>query len=298
MKKILERSICVVLAMCMIITMMVCDIDLVKAEVPADRFDISHDENKYEIQWASRRKVSIYSKHDSWWGAVNVGDYLGNAILKTYYLMPLEELEGECYGIAGCQVIMNPVDIEGTKLTGMSQYAMFGLSTVNEDSRVCSPTATLINAVATENKTTSGSMDIAAGLEYNFKSKAWAASGNVNLGTGWSSTSSYTYNISNVILTQKKQNGDFATWAFDYKSKDGNATWNAFLCSSSEFMGQVVYVLDAPPYIEYMPTGRPTLIKYDIRFGAGNAGTGKVESNWVDGDRSLGTISEIKSITW
>ena len=119
--------------------------------------------------------------------------------------------------------------------------------------------------------------------------------GNVDLNLAYSSSVTSQYNVKNVILTQTNNDGKgYATWAYDYKAKQGNAQLNAFLCSSSAFSGQVVYMLDSKIVIgandcSYILTGRHDHIKYKIIFGAGD-GT-NVFSNWVDGNRHLGIIS-------
>lgn len=127
----------------------------------------------------------------------------------------------------------------------------------------------------------------------NIKSEA---SGQFSFGTTWGSSSSYTYNKTNVNLTQKSKNGDYASWKYDYKSKDEDVTWNAYLMSSSKVAGQVVYRLNSKPTYSNRAKNIPTKIYYDIRFGAGDSSTGEVANRLgpsTNRDMSImtGTIS-------
>lgn len=108
--------------------------------------------------------------------------------------------------------------------------------------------------------------------------------------------------MSNVVLTQKDNNRvdangcGYAAWKYDYISKDGDKTWNAYLMSSSKVAGQVVYRLDLNPTNGNRVKNIPTKIYYDIRFGAGKTSNGKVAnrmgaSSNRDMSIATGTIS-------
>lgn len=238
-----------------------------------DKYSISYDDSKYKIYWSSRKKIVFNSQYGSTWLDLDKGDKLGTATIKAYYLEPLKSIGGEYYAMAGCQVSMDPVDLSDN-VTGMSQLAEFKIGTRNPESRTCSPTVAILNAQLQKSKSSSGSFTAGTGL--TFGSNTWKPTSDYKLGTSWGAVSTYTHNISNVTLIQKKDNNGAASWRYDYKSKDENLEWNAYLMSSSAVAGQVVYRLDKKPTKSNRMENIPVGIQYDIRFGAGDSITGDV----------------------
>ena len=140
------------------------------------------------------------------------------------------------------------------------------------------------------------SFDAGTGLKYNTANRGWEVSSDFNFATTWGASSTYTYNKTNVNLTQKNKNNDYASWKYDYKSKDEDLTWNAYLMSSSKVAGQVVYDLGCKPTSSNRTKNIPTKIYYDIRFGAGDSISGEVANRLgpsTNRDMSIktGTIS-------
>lgn len=154
--------------------------------------------------------------------------------------------------------------------------ADFRIKTINEDSRVCSPTVEILEIQESKTTSSSNSFTAGTGVKYNFSKKSWEASCQRGFSKSWGSSSTYTYNKTNVNLIQKNKNGDYASWKYDYISKDRNVTWNAYLMSSSKVAGQVVYRLNSKPTDSNRVKNIPTKIYYDIRFGAGDSSTGEV----------------------
>lgn len=229
MKRILKNMIFLAITGIILITMIMCK-DIVRAtggnyiisESSLNRKAVvSYDESKYQIYWTARVKITSRNQYGSGWSNLDEGDVLGTATINTYYLEPKEsEEDGGYYAIAGCQVRMEPEEVDGN-VKGMSQMAEFGLATENEDSRLCFP----------------------------------------SIGT---------FDEPNIIFIQKDKNGDFASWSYDYKSKDGDVKCNSYLMSPNEVDGQVKFrINDKSNYI-------PGEMCYNIRFGAGNVDTGKV----------------------
>lgn len=302
MKKLIKKCLSITLVVCVMASMMIVDVSLANAATfsttpssPDDKFVVSYDSSKYTIYWVSRKKITSKSQYGSMWWNLDEDDKLGTATIRTYYLEPKSSVGGYYYAIAGCQVSMDPVDVAGD-VTGMSQLADFRIKTINEDSRVCSPTVEVLEIQASNTTSSSKSFTAGTGLKYNTANKSWEASGQFSFGTTWGSSSSYTYNKTNVNLTQKSKNGDYASWKYDYKSKDEDVTWNAYLMSSSKVAGQVVYRLNSKPKYSNRAKNIPTKIYYDIRFGAGDSSTGEVANRLgpsTNRDMSImtGTIS-------
>lgn len=284
MKVLLKKCLCMALVMCMIVPMMMFDASVVGAEEKKfstskgadDKYYVSYDSSKYKIYWVSRKKVTARSQYGSMWSDLDKDDKLGTATIRAYYLEPKSAVDGSSYyAMAGCQISMDPEDVAGD-VSGMSQMAHIKIKTPNEDSRVCSPTVEVLNVQASKTASSSTSFTAGTGLKYNTSTKNWEASGQLSFGSTWGSSSSYTYNRTNVNLTQKNKNGDYASWNYDYKSKDEDVTWNAYLFSSSKVAGQVVYRLNSRPTDSNRTKNIPTKLSYDIRFGAGDISTGEV----------------------
>lgn len=284
MKKLLKKCVCMTLVVCMMASMMISDASIVNAEEKKfsntsrsqdDKYYVSYDSSKYTIYWVSRKTVTLKSQYGSMWWDLDEGDTLGTATIRAYYLEPKSAVEGYYYAMAGCQISMDPQDVAGD-VSGMSQLSHIKIDTINEDSRVCSPTVNLLNIQASKSTSSSKSFTAGTGVKYNFSTKSWEASGQFSFGSTWGSSSSYTYNKTNVNLTQKNKNGNYASWNYDYKSKDEDVTWNAYLFSSSKVAGQVVYRLNGKPTYSNRANNVPEAISYDIRFGAGDVVTGEV----------------------
>lgn len=79
-----------------------------------------------------------------------------------------------------------------------------------------------------------------------------------------------------IIFIQQTKNGEYASWRYDYKSKEGDIEWNKYFISPSKVVGQVEYRLDE----KYTPQTKllymPAEVYYEIRFGAEDSSNGKV----------------------
>lgn len=245
------------------------------ANSPDDKFVVSYDSKKYKIYWVGRKTITFRSQYGSMWRNLDEDDKLGTATIRTYYLEPKKAVNKKYYAIAGSQVSMDPIDVAGD-VTGMSQMADIRIKTINADSRVCSPTVQILNIQASNTNSKSSNFTAGTGVTYKTGTKSWEATGKFDFSSSWGSSSTYTYNMTNVNLTQKNKNGAYASWRYDYKSKDENVTWNAYLMSSSKVAGQVVYRLEEAPTEDNRASCIPTSIYYDIRFGAGDSVTGEV----------------------
>lgn len=284
MKKLLKKCVCMTLVVCMMASMMISDASIVNAasfsttpSSPDDKFYVSYDSSKYTIYWVSRTKITSRSQYGSMWSDLDKGDKLGTATIRAYYLEPKSSTGGYYYAMAGCQISMDPSSLRRTgDVFGMSQLAHIKIQTINEDSRVCSPTKEVLNIQASKTTSSSGNFTAGTGVKYNFSTKSWEASGQFSFGNTWGSSSSYTYNKTNVSLTQHNKDGVYAGWKYDYKSKDGDITWNEYLFSSSKVAGQVVYRLNGKPTYSNRANNIPVKLSYDIRFGAGDTSTGEV----------------------
>lgn len=241
-----------------------------------DKFEIKYDKSLYNVYWFARKRLIFRSQYGSWWSDLDEGDRLGTATIKTCYLQPKKKMGSGYYGIACCKVSMDPCDVDGT-VTGMSQYAKIDIRTVNPDSRICLPTVSMINAQVKKENNTSSTFSFNIGVKYNNISKSWerSNSGIVYSNSGGTSTS-FTYNTTNINLIQKMKNGSYCTWEYDYISHDGDLDWNAYLMSSSSVYGQVLYRLMKKPTSKNIKDCAPDKIQYDIRFGAGDKSNGKV----------------------
>ena len=119
MKNKIKKCICMALVMCMATSMLIADVQNVQAVdfstyyAPEDTFEVSYDESKYTIFWASRKKITCKSQYGSMWGNLAKNDKLGTATIRIYYLEPKEKTGGYYYGTTGCQVSMNPVMVKG-----------------------------------------------------------------------------------------------------------------------------------------------------------------------------------------
>lgn len=299
MKKILKKCLCIILVMCSIFTKMMFEIPVVDAAITSsDKYSVSYDSSKYTIFWITREKINCYSQYGSMWGDLDKGDKLGSATLRFYYLEPKSKTDGSYYAKAGCQISMDPTSVAGD-VSGMSQLAKIGIKTPNADSRVCSPTVGILNVQKTKSVDSSGSFTAGTGIEYDYSTDSWIASSNTSFTGGWSSVSSYTYNSSNVNLIQKNKDNGYATWKYDYISKDGNLTWNAYLFSSSKVAGQVVYALDSKPTSSNRNDNLPSKISYDVRFGAGDETNGKVANRLgFSTNREMSIVADTISISY
>ena len=170
---------------------------------------------------------------------------------------------------------MDPIQVKNNVI-GMSQLAEFSIKTANEDSRVCSPTAQMIDAQATNSTSSNYGISFSGGLQYDLTKGKWAPSTNGNFSKSWGSAFSYSYKMSNVIFTQQNNNNHYATWSYDYISKNKDKSWNAYLMSSSKVAGNVVYRAPKIPTNTNRNDVAPTSVKYDIRFGAGSKSDGAV----------------------
>lgn len=255
------------------------DVGTLKAEAAIsadDKVAVTYDTSKYTYLGISRVKVTCYSQYGSMWSDLDKGDKLGYALIRFYYLEPKNSAgNGAYYGITGVQVSMNPCDVAGD-ISGMSQLAKFGIKTINSASRVCSPTSEILAIQKSASKTSGSQFTVSAGIEYNSSKGKWEPKASGSFGHSWGATTTYTYNMTNVNMTQKDDNGGVATWCYDYISKDKDKTWNAYLFSSTKVSGQVVYRLNFKPTSTTRKTEAPTKITYEIRFGAGNIVNGKV----------------------
>ena len=278
----MKKIVSVIVSICIVVSMLLVNTSEAKAALfrsdaggyrPDDTYSVSYDSSKYTIYWVYRQTVNCYSQYGSLWADLDEGDYLGSATFRVYYLDPKSKLNGQYYGIVGCQVSMNPEDVAGD-VSGMSQRAIVKIKTLNPDSRLCTPSVESIEAQVTKSSSSSTSIGLTTGAEY--KDSKWGYSLSGNFSTSWGASSSYTYNASNIELIQKNKNGDYASWDYDYKSKDGNKTWNKYLFSSSKVSTQIVYRLPKDSGTKNITSNIPTEIAYDIRFGAGDTDNGDV----------------------
>ncbi len=240
-----------------------------------DKFEVSYDKTKYNIYWVSRKKITCYSQYRSTWSALDKGSKLGTATLRIYYLEPKTKTGGSYYAITGCQVSMDPVTLEGN-VRGMAQKVSIWINTINEDSRVCSPSVEALGIQITEGTTNSSAISFEAGVGYDSAKQSWQPVGQIKGSFTQGASSSYTYNKTNVDLTQLNKDGAYARWDYDYISKNKDKTWNSYLFSSSRFACHVAYRLDEKPTYKNRDENIPAKLKYDIRFGAGNTSNGKV----------------------
>ena len=260
-----------------------------------DKVAVSHDKLRYKPVYISRITIKCKSDYRCTWSTVDKGDILGEATIRAYYLEPINTDGNGYYGIAGFEVSMDPVYIAGKnnkETSGMSQLVKVGIKTRDKDSRVCSPTASIIDAQVSNTKSKTQSFTLSAGVEFDGK---WKASGNGNYTKSWGSSLSYTYNASNVELIQKDKDGDYCSWRYDYISKNGNQTWNNYLMSSSDVGGQVVYSLNQK--YPYGHDSHPQKVSYDIRFGAGRM-NGDVAERFVGHNRELSIDSGVISLSY
>ena len=166
---------------------------------------------------------------------------------------------------------MNPQKLAGD-IMGMSQLVDICINTINEDTRVCSPTATIRKGETSKSR--DASLNGTFGLGYN-KTDKWAATGEVS--SGRVKSTSFTNDVSNVELIQNDILGEYCRWDYDYISKNGNKSWNSYLFSSSRVSGQVVYSTGTTkPTSGNRKSKIPKAIKYEIICGAGNKSNGKV----------------------
>ena len=288
MKGLIKKSIGITMAVVMLVitgmsnmrTVNAADKEFGSTEVGTeDKFSVSYDSSKYNIYWVSRKVIKCRSQHGSMWSNLDKGNLLGTATIKVYYLEPRGPVGYSYYATAGCQVSMNPVDLKGN-VTGMAQMADFGIKTPNEDSRICSPTVNMLEIQASMSSSTSNSFTAGTGIKYNSNTGKMEPSIELNYGKTWGSSSTYNYNRTNVNLTQKSNNRGYASWCYDYKSRNKDVTWNAYLMSSSKVAGQVAYRLIGKPTVAKRAGNVPSKICYDIRFGAGNKATGKVANRF------------------
>ena len=274
MKKTISKVLVFVLLLQMTLTILLADASVSAKEFKGgadnvNKFDVSYNRLQYHCWWVTRTTITFRSQYGSMWWHLDEGDKLGTATIRAYYLEPKISLGGRYYAMAGCQVSMDPCDVSGD-VTGMSQLADFRIKTKNADSRVCSPTVDMLEIQYTETKQKTNSFTAGTGLKYNNAKRFWEVSSDFDFANVSGSSSSYTYNIKNVSLTQKNKNGDHASWRYDYISKNNNYTWNAYLMSSSKVAGQVVYDIGCYPSESNRKYNIPTEIYYDIRFGAGD----------------------------
>lgn len=245
-----------------------------------DKYEVEYDSSNYTMFWVCRVTYTLKSQYGSMWKNLDNDDKLGTATLRLYYLEPKNDLDGKYYAITGCKINMDPVIVKGS-VVGMSQLAEFGISTPNPTSRICSPTVQSIEAQVTNSSYADNDFKVNTGINFNVKNKKWEVSGNLGLDYThkWGSSTSYTYSVTNVNMTQRTQDGqtgNYASWTYDYKSKDGNAKWNEYLHSSSEVAGQVVYQLGSKPNASNRKNCVPNSLYYNIRFGAGDQINGNV----------------------
>lgn len=281
MKKFVQK-LCLVLLFSMLLTVLMTNVNIVNAESfkangyeEDDKFKVSYDSQKYKIYWVSRKKITARSQYGSWWSDLDEGDRLGTATIRTYYLEPKSKVNGAYYAIAGCQISMDPCGLrKDGDIYGMSQQAQFGIKTINPDSRVCSPTKSILNSQVTKTSNNTDTLSLSAGV--GFSGDNWEANANINYTKSWGSSSSCTYSKMNVGFTQRNDDGNLASWRYDYKSRNNDATWNEYLFSSSKVFGQVVYRLNEKPSDKNRNKNIPERLDYDIRFGAGNISTGEV----------------------
>lgn len=254
------------------------DLTFTSVQSEEERYDVVYDSSKYDIYWVCREEIVCKSDYGSMWRYLDKGDTLGSATIRMYYLEPKNKVNSCYYAMAGCKVDMDPVKVKGN-VVGMSQMAEFGILTPNPDSRVCSPTADTLEIQASKSSYSNGNFKANTTAKFDFASKKWEVGGEIGGGREWGSSSTYTYNTSNVNLTQREKDGQYdsyASWSYDYKSKDGNATWNAYLHSSSDVAGQVVYRLLNSPTKQNRNKNIPSCLYYNIRFGAGDYVNGQV----------------------
>ena len=290
-----KRIISLLLVMCMVASIMIIDVKKVHAASVQDKFTVYYDTSKYDIYWMARRSVTCYSQYGSMWSDLDEDDKLGSATIRTYYLKPKYKTGDKYYGKVGCQITMNPVSVAGD-VVGMSQLAKIQILTPNSASRVCSPTVSMLQIQESQSSNKSGQFTAGTGIKYNLTNKIWEISPSVSLNTSWGSTSTYTYSRTNVNLTQRTNDNGFATWMYDYKSKDGNSVWNGYLHSSSNVAGQVVYLINGSPSGNWLKLG--VGVKYEVRFGAGNEVTGDVANRMgvsTNRDMSIETDSYVLS---
>lgn len=274
---IIRKVFALVLSLCISCGIMNICVQTYAATDADDSYYVSYDPEYYHKVVATRYKRYCYCQYGSMWSNLDKGDRLGSFTVRMYYLEPLKKADGKnYYAIAGCQVSMDPEDVRGY-VTGMSQYALFGINTINEDSRVCSPNVDMLAIQKSTTNSSTNNFTAGAGITFDAQNKIWKPSASINIGRTWATSTTYTYNMTNVNLIPKEKNGDYATWAYDYISRNKDRTWNQYLMSSSKVAGQVVYRIgttasNSSNRYNYIPSG----IKYDVRFGAGNANSGAV----------------------
>lgn len=222
---------------------------------------------------------------------------MGASTIRVYYLEPKEAINGSYYAMAGGQISIDPVSIK-QNVSGMTQLVDFEIMTPNPDSRVCSPTVDALEIQASKSTNKSSTFKASAGVEYDSKDKSWKPSVELGYEHTWGSSSTYTYNMTNVNLTQKNNNYGYASWCYDYMAEDGDKIWNAYLISSSKVAGQVVYRLNSKPTNKNRKNNIPTKLYYDFEFGAGNISTGDIAERMWNSKRELGIESGVVQLCY
>lgn len=279
------------------------DLYFTRFQEDEDKYEVAYDSSKYNIYWVARVSYTLKSQYGSMWRKLDKNDKLGTATIRLYYLEPKKDLDGKYYAISGCKINMDPLIVEGS-VVGMSQLAEFGISTPNPSSRICSPTVESLQAQVTNSNYSNKSLTINTAIDFNVKNKKWEVGGNLGISfiPEWGSSTSYSYMVSNVNMTQRTQDGqtgNYASWTYDYKSKDGDAAWNAYLHSSSAVAGQVVYRLKSKPTDSNRKENIPNSLYYNIRFGAGDQINGNV-ANRLGGstNRDMSIITGKLSVSY
>ena len=280
------------------------DLTFTSGQTTQDEYSVTYDSSKYSIYWVSRRTINCKNQYRSMWKNLDKGNNLGTATIRMYYLEPKLPLNGVYYAMSGCKINMDPTKVKGS-VYGMSQLAEFGIATPNKDSRVCSPTVESLQIQATKDNFKNGNFSASTNVKYNFLEKKLEAGAGIEGGSDWGASSSYTYNMTNVILTQRNKDlagsksTSYACWSYDYRSKDGNPTWNSYLHSSSEVAGQVAYKTLLTPSDRNRYRNVPFSLYYDIRFGAGDKTNGQVANRaGASTNRDMCSISEKIDISY
>lgn len=252
------------------------DYDSAYAKINSDdEINIKYNSKYYTEYVMSRGTITMYSQYGSMWSDLDEDDELGEAIVRFCYLEPKDKLDGKYQAICCCQVSMEPETVKGN-ISGMSQLADIKIETINENSRVCAPTVSALDAQESKSKSKGGSFTAGATISYDIAKESLTASGSLNYGKTWGASTTYSYNSSNVELIQKNNDNYYAHWNYDYISHDGNKTWNAYLFSSSKVAGLVSYRLSSKPTASNRKKCCMSEVVCDIRFGAGNIKNGKV----------------------